>query len=456
MGSVRCVAALLGAGLLGLSGCASHDPSGSRALGDPARRAGCEYQPEALAAETLDPGTPVGSSIPIDHFVLIMHENRSFDHYYSELTVPGQTVDGAPPTATNPDPTTPGRTIARFHQTDYCFDDPSHGWDAAHIELDGNRMDGFTQANAEPIDPTGGRIMGYYDESDLPFYYALARTFSISDRHFSSVPGPTWPNRLFYFAGTSFGLTHNVFPPTYAPDGHRYPNLLLRLNDANVSWKVYTDDLPTPAIFVQTYAENFQNFTSIDQFMADAAAGQLPAVTILEGADSWGGDNRDEHPPADPQVGQNLTASVINALMHSPNWKRSALFITYDEDGGFYDHVVPPPACAPDSLVDPSDDEPSVQFTQYGFRVPFLAVSPYVKRGYVSHVVTDHTGILRFVEARFNLPAMSIRDANATAPFDMFDFDHPNFDIPDLPPAVIDPAKQAACEALYPRDMSEF
>jgi phospholipase C len=427
-----------------------------QATGTATARATCGYRPGALASTTLDPGMPFGDQIPIDHIVLVMNENRSFDHYYSSLTVPGQTLDGASPTATNPDPTRPGEVISRFHQSAFCFDDPSHSWDNTHIEYDNGKLDGFTTANAEPGDPSGERAMGYYDESDLPFYYALARTFTISDRHFCSVLGPTWPNRLFFFAGTSFGETANFFPPTYQPNGQLYPNIFLELNNAKVSWKVYTEDLPTPAIFVNTWGNNIEKFTTIDQFLADAKAGQLPSVSVIEGADSWGGDSRDEHPPADMQAGQNLWATVISALMSSPNWRSSALFLTYDEEGGLYDHVVPPAACAPDSLIDPMDNESNVSFTQYGFRVPFLAVSPYVKRGYVSHVVTDHTSILRFVETRFNLPAMTIRDANATPPFDMFDFDHPDYSVPDLPDAAVDPTQLATCEAAYPRSTSSF
>jgi len=121
------------------------------------------------------------------------------------------------------------------------------------------------------------------------------------------------------------------------------------------------------------------------------------------------------------------------------------IFLTYDENGGYYDHVVPPAACAPDDLK--PDNGGTVGFDQYGFRVPFFVISPYAKRGYLSHVVGDHTDILRFVEARFGLPSMSRRDANATAAYDMFDFKNPDFSVPQLPTVTVDEAALAACNA---------
>ena len=148
-------------------------------------RARCGYGSGDLATATLADVAP--TSFPIATIVLVMQENRTFDHYFSSLIVPGQTVDGAAPDATNPDPTMPGATIARFHQTAACFDNPAESWDDVHREIDGGALDGFTTEGAaeDPNDPTGARAMGYYDETDLPYYYALARAFAISDRHFS-------------------------------------------------------------------------------------------------------------------------------------------------------------------------------------------------------------------------------------------------------------------------------
>jgi phospholipase C len=439
------LAALLGA-------CSSHGSQPAKPVVTEeqaaAKRLACQFTTGALPADTLASDAPTGSKIPIDHIVLVMQENRSFDHYFSKLSHDG--IDVAAPDATNPDAM--GNPVPRQHLAQYCFDNPSHSWDNVHKQLDNNKLDGFVTDN----DPNGSRAMGYYDETDLPFYYALARTFSISDRHFCSLPGPTWPNRMFYFAGTSYGLTTNTAPPDTDPDGNPYPNLFTRMEDAHVTWNVYAQKIATPVIFASTFAETGSHYVGQDAFWTDAASGKLPSVSIFEAKFSDGADGNDEHPPSDPQIGQNLIAKVVKTLMDSPTWSSTALFITYDEHGGLYDHVVPPAACKPDNLAPHSyAANGTIQmdegdFAQYGFRVPLIVVSPYARRGHVSHHVTDHTSILRFVEARFNLPAMTGRDANAEPPFDMFDFTNPNLDKPTLPEAVIEPTEQARCLKAYP------
>jgi phospholipase C len=417
-------------------------------------RASCSYGSGDGANLTLR-DYPIGSAIPLDHLILVMQENRTFDHYFSSLTVPGQTVDGASPSLSNPDPLNPGQTISRFHQTSYCFDDPAESWDEVHREVDGGALDAFTTINAEDDpedDPSGRRTLGYYDESDLPYYYALARAWAISDRHFSSVQANTWTNRLYYMAGTSYGVISNVFPPDQQDaHGNLTPNLFTRLNDAHVTWAFYVQDVPTLAILYATFSKNSLHVLPYAQFFSDAAAGTLPQVTFVEGTDMAGGASPDEDPPADMQIGQQMVSQIVTAVPTSPLWPHSALFLSYDEQGGLYDHVPPPPACAPDdtppNLVAGDVD---AAFDQYGLRVPLIVVSPYAKRGYVSHVVTDHTSILRFIEARFGLPALTHRDANAVPPFDMFDFGPPDLSVPALPDAVVDPTQAAACAAQYP------
>ncbi|MHB8420704.1 MAG: phospholipase C [Myxococcales bacterium] len=421
-----------------------------------ALRAGCTFGRGDLAATTLADFAAIDGGIPIDHLVLVMQENRPFDHYFSALTVPGQTVDGAAPDATNPDPAHPGQTVSRFHQTLACFDGVSNAWDVTHREVDDGGMDGFAAQAAledETVDPSGARALGYYDESDLPYYYALARAFAISDRHFCSVQGPTWPNRLFYMAGTSFGGTADfVFPPQTDEQGNLLPNLFTELEDAGISWNVYSTDLPSPAILVDTYSAYMSHFLPFSRYLADAQAGTLPSVSMVEASTNNGGGRSDEEPPSDFQIGQAWMEGVVAALVASPDWQTSALFLTWDEAGGLYDHVPPGPACIPDRWAPQIDDGGvPAQFDQLGLRVPLLVVSPYAKRGYVSHHVTDHTSILRFVEARFGLPALTKRDGNAEPPFDMFDFSHANLAVPPLPDAGADPAEAAACLAKYPK-----
>src|SRR5262245_20371868 len=183
------------------------------------QRAACGYQAGALPAETQGASHPNGSDIPIDHILVVMMENRSFDHYFQKLPDYGQPdVDVAPPGFTNPD--TQGMPVAPFHEERYCFVDTAHGWNAVHQQLGGGKMDGFIATNEMnhelPVNGTldmlsGTRAMGYYDETDLPFYYWLANDFAIADRYFCSVVGPTWPNRMFLYAASSFGLTSNDF-----------------------------------------------------------------------------------------------------------------------------------------------------------------------------------------------------------------------------------------------------
>jgi phospholipase C len=170
-----------------------------------------------------------------------------------------------------------------------------------------------------------------------------------------------------------------------------------------------------------------------------------------------GYDQNDEHPPAIAMIGQALVASVVDALTRSPNWSRSALFLTYDEHGGLYDHVVPPKACVPDDIapeLDPNDPnasfDPKAAFDTLGIRVPMMLVSPYAKKHFVGHEVYDHTSITRFVEARFVLPALSNRDANAEAPWEMFDFDNaPHATPPAIPLPAVDTAKESACAKIF-------
>jgi phospholipase C len=325
-----------------------------------------------------------------------------------------------------------------------CMDGGDHSWDGEHKNLDNGKLDGFVTTNNSPVP------MGYYDESVLTYYYALARTFAFSDSHFCSVLGPTWPNRMYYMAGTSWGIAVGTEQPmgNTTPDGKPYVTLFSELDQAGIDWRDYSEDLPTP-LFGPNPSNDLSHFLKQSQFATDVAAGNLAPVTMVEMSDLQGPLSADEGPPGDPQLGQQFTSGVISTIMYSQFWKDTAIFLTYDENGGMYDHVVPPKACAPDDiqpvLAAGSGATYPAQFDQYGFRVPFFVISPYAKRGYLSHQVGDHTAILRFVEAKFNLPAMTKRDANALPPYDMFDFDHPNFSIPDLPTVVVDENALYAC-----------
>src|SRR5262249_2565560 len=187
----------------------------------------------ALPAETLGAELPRGADIPIDHIIVLMQENRSFDNYFGQLPAFGQrTVDGLPAHASNPG--SDGTPVSSFHEDRYCTADTDHSWTGSHLDFARGRNDGFVTRN----DPGGERAMGYYDERDLPYYYALAKTFAVADRYFCSVLGPTFPNRSYLLAATSFGHIRND-PGRFGPT-----TIFDTLNAHDVSWRVYYNDLP--------------------------------------------------------------------------------------------------------------------------------------------------------------------------------------------------------------------
>ncbi len=394
-------------------------------------------------------------NVPVDHIVVLMQENRSADTYLGQLNAFGQPAYPAEPTTGNPDPLNPmGPAIVPFHKTTYCeTSDLNHSWNGTHQEWNNGAMDGFTAANAtgsanpDPADPSGARSMGYYNQTDLPFYYGLYNTFATNDHYFSSVLTQTFPNRSYLYAGTSFGHIANDF------SGSTQKTVFELLDQGSATWKIYADQYPLSygsLLFKYVNDRAAQHVFPMSQYYSDAAAGTLPNVTFV---DSKLVDRprveTDEHPVSNVQVGQKFVADVTNALIASPNWSSSAMFLTYDEHGGFYDHVAPPPAPVPDNIppnLQPGDTPGA--FDRYGIRVPVVVISPFAKSHYVSHVIDDHTSILRFIELRFGLPALTNRDVNADPMLDMFDFSTPHFASPPvLPTAVVDPGQLAACPA---------
>ncbi|HEX3622707.1 MAG TPA: alkaline phosphatase family protein [Acidimicrobiales bacterium] len=389
----------------------------------------------------------------IKHVVVMMQENRSFDSYLGQLPVSGQpAADGEPAGAANPNPANPsGPPITAFHQTRYCeVADLEHSWTGTHAEVGGGAMSGFTTANVTSADPTGARTMGYYTAADLPYYYSLYNTFAMGDRYFSSVQGPTFPNRFYLLAGTSFGHIQNDLAPL---DGFTQRSIFNLLDEAKVSWKVYFSEIPFAAEFSYVRAHALGHLEPITQYYLDAATGHLPQVSfvdpILIGPPSV---ENDEHPPSNVQVGEAFTAGVIGSLMHGPDWSSSALFLTYDEHGGFYDHVAPPAAPVPDAIAPMlGTGDAAAAFDHYGVRVPAVVVSPYSRAHFVSHVVHDHTSILRFIETRFGLPALTNRDAQADPMLEFFDFSHPSFAVPPkLAAAPVALAPQLTCLLTLP------
>jgi phospholipase C len=408
----------------------------------------------ALAAAGLAACVPKNPhNLPVNHIVVLMQENRSADNYLGQLNAFGQTAYEAEPTTGNPDPLNPlNPPIVPFHETAYCeSSDLNHSWNGEHSDFDNGAMDGFTaandntSANPDPTDPSGARTMGYYTQADLPFYYGLYNTFATNDRYFQSVLSQTFPNRLYLYAATSFGvIANNVV-------GSTHTSIFNELDANGVDWKIYSAQYPVSfgsLLFKYVSDHAAAHVFPISQYYADATAGTLPSVSFVDPRflDTPTVES-DEHPPSNIQVGQKFVSDVTNALMSSPNWSSSAMFLTYDENGGFYDHVAPPSAPVPDNVPPnlKAGDTPGA-FNRYGFRVPVVVISPFSKQHYVSHVVDDHTSITRFIELRFGMPAMTNRDLNADPMLDMFDFSTPHFlTPPTLPTAVIDATHLAAC-----------
>jgi phospholipase C len=374
-----------------------------------------------------------------------MQENHSFDNVLGLLgRGDGLTIGpGGLPTNTNPD--SKGNPVPMFHMPSECdnTNSASQAWNGTHLSWNQGAMDGFvTSAN----DATGS--MGYWDETDIPFYYGLARTFPLCDRWFCSVMGQTLPNRRYLQAATSAGMVSSdpqeVLKFPNVPNGPIWE----RLNDHGISWKDYAIDLPDILLFLDFHSKNSKHIHTFDDFLLDAETGKLPQVSII----SPGHTKYSEENPNDNQLGEAYSASIINALMHGPAWEKTVLLFMYDEHGGYYDHVPPPKAIAPDAI------KPNIQvppdypggFDQYGMRVPAIIISPFAKADYVSHVVHDHTSVLKFIETKFNLGALTYRDANADDLMDCFDFDAMAFREPPTLPAPGLPATGSTCSDVPP------
>jgi phospholipase C len=379
---------------------------------------------------------PVGTdTIPkIEHIVIVMMENHSFDDHFGmlgrgdgfKLDAQGRPLDA--------NPMADGRLLRAFHMPSKCqlHAEPGQNWVASHTSYNNGKNDGFVRAS-------GPVAMGYWDRADLPFYYGLASTFPLCDRYFCSVLAQTYPNRRFLIAGTASGVVTTQFSEIgkFAPANG---TILDRLHAHDISWRDYFSDVPAVGVILKNATTYPKNLASIDQFYKDAKAGTLPAVSFVDP----NFDHESEENADDISFGENFMAKVTNAVFDSPNWKNTVMIYTYDEHGGYYDHVPPPAAIKPDNIA-PGVDSPGIKgaYDRYGFRVPTVIVSPFAKRNYVSHVVHDHTSILKLIETKWNLPALTYRDANADDLLDSLDLEAPPAfaDPPTLPP----PGKEGTC-----------
>jgi phospholipase C len=349
----------------------------------------------------------------INHIVVLLMENRSFDHMLGYLSLAGGRgdIDGLAAGMSNrwKESLYPIHHLART-----AFDkdqDPCHEGDCVAEQL-GNGNGGFVKnyGRTHRKDPDPGLVMGYYDATDLPVYDHLAREFLVCDRWFCPVPGSTWPNRLYALTGRCDGSKDNRKVPVY-----NLPSFVRHLDRSKVVWRWYAHDIATLRVADGKYRVgrsgrffHFDRRTAFNHetFLDHAASGDLARVSWIDPnfADfGSSGSGNDDHPPSDVKAGQELALKVYNAVASSPDWSRTLLIITYDEHGGFFDHVVPPAA---------ADDDPECR--SLGPRVPALIVSPWVGRGTVSHTVFDHTSIIRTILLRYcRRPDGSIPDMGA-------------------------------------------
>jgi phospholipase C len=422
-----------------------------------------------------NPALPVGAdSLPeIEHVVVLMLENHSYDNLLGMLgrgrgkrpRGDGFTLasDGLP-TATNPYAN--GTLQRAFQMPTTCQLDsrPSQEWTASHNQYNGGRLDGFvrTPISYATKETVGAVAMGYWTEEGLPLTYALAKTFPIGDRWFCSTLTDTDPNRRYLIAATSQGMTGDIGtgPGSSVPDsllGVPAGNgtIFSHLQSAGITWADYNatgthrhhdESLPHTGWRLRQ-DERTQHLPVLHQRQERQAAPVQPA-------DPNFGTQSQEN-PQNMTIGEGFLGHVIKALRESPAWRTTMLILTYDEHGGYYDHVPPPKALAPDDI--PPSVNPGEKtydgFARYGFRVPSIVIGPYAKRNHVSNVVYDHTSILAFVEHKWNLPAMTKRDANANNLLDFLDLNamkarKPTFpELPKLVPSGDDPARRACSKS---------
>ena len=322
------------------------------------------------------------ASQPIKHVLVACQENRTFDEYFGYYPKAGQF--GVPAGYSQPDGK--GGKVYPYHFPSPITNDVSHSWQSIHSEWDMGKMDGFYTTD-------GLGAMGYYNGSDLSYYYSLANNYTLCGNYFCYQLGPTTPNRLALWSGTAGGNTTNNINGGQLD----WPTIADLLDQHHISWKCYnlgtgTGSQPTQLegynalAFFKKWVLDPRLYFQESDYYADLKAGTLPQVTFLitESLIS-------EHPPANIQSGQQKMQQVITALKSSSAWQSSALFFTYDEGGGYFDHVAPP----------------QVDAYGMGFRVPMLVVSPWAKRGYVSGALYEHSSVLKFIERTFGLPTLA-------------------------------------------------
>jgi len=347
----------------------------------------------------------------VKNIVVLCQENRSFDHYLgSRKLVEGLAVNGLTGTEWNPAPD--GTPVEVFNLQDYSPADPPHEWNHCHAQWNGGANDGFVKVHAGPDQ---AEAMGYYVRNQIPIHHALADAYTTCDAYHCSVLGPTWPNRFYLHGGTSQGVKDNS--PILG-----FKSIFDVLALAGIPALNYFSDVPWATAAYGKVA----GVQPLSAFFAAAKIGKLPKFCIIDPI-YFGPYGNDDHPAKDVRLGQALIATIYKALAQSPAWENTLFIVTYDEHGGFYDHV-PPPAAA--------DDHPD--FQRLGFRVPTLAIGGRVRQGQTVSTVFDHASIVKTVLNRFGLAPWNARLAAAA---DMSSVLDPALANDPQPPADIPPVE---------------
>lgn len=364
------------------------------------------------------PTLPVPDESGIEHVVVVMMENRSFDHMLGWMP----RADGKQAGLAYLDKN--GRSVATHHLTDFqgcAWHDPDHSYEGGRVQFNRGRCDGFLRSG-----DNDEFAVGYYERADLPFFAEAALAWTTFDRYFCPFLGPTYPNRMYQHAGATDRIENSS-------DTSLLPTIWDRLADKGLSGTYYFHDLPVTALWGTKYIPISRRY---EQFQLDAASGRLPNVAFIDPRflDEGDGTSNDDHPHADMRAGEMFLNDLYNTVVSSPAWDKTVLIVNFDEWGGFYDHVRPPAA---------RDEHESRKLTdnwgQRGFRTPTLLMSPLARRGFVSHRVYDHTSILKMIEWRWGLEPLTVRDATANNIAAALDFeagpnpDAPSFDVPAFP-----------------------
>jgi phospholipase C len=398
----------------------------------------------ASAAATLSPATlvaeaarmqrrahiPSPRNLPIDTYVVLMMENRSFDHYLGWMP----DADGIQAGLSYVDregKTWETRPLAPDWQG--CgHPDPDHSWTGGRGQLNGGACDGFLKTGNDVF------AVSYYKEGDLGFIQDAAKAFTTFDHFHCSLMAATLPNREYMHAATSYGLKDNDLPPqTQYQTGFPDTTIFAALEAKGISNRYFFTDIPVTALWG---APGLARSGRVEEYYARCASGTLPHVSFVDpnfaaSAGEGPGLSADEHPHGDVRAGQAWMADVVHAFMESPQWKRGALFIVYDEWGGFFDHVAPPRV--PD---DRNDADVNKDYGLMGFRIPAVCVSPWVRRKHIAHTTYSFESILKMIEYRFGLAPLTKRDAYARNIARAFDWrSKPRLEVPNLPdpPTVV-------------------